>query len=105
MAVRSAIIHFCGRVVTDMQKQVIICASLQAWKYCSVNHASGHYFIHVFNISPFQTSSSSSSSCIGLPDPNCSLDNMEEMYTSSLFQTEPLYQFYDSDLKTGEVIA
>jgi hypothetical protein len=30
---------------------------------------------------------------------------MEEMYTSSLFQTEPLYQFYDSDLKTGEVIA
>ncbi len=42
-----------------------------------------------------QTSSSSSSSCIGFMDQN---DNVEETYTSSLFQTEPLYQFYDSDV-------
>jgi len=25
-------------------------------------------------------------------------DQLEETYTSSLFQTEPLYQFYDNDL-------
>jgi hypothetical protein len=29
-------------------------------------------------------------------------DQLEETYTSSLFQTEPLYQFYDNDL--NEVI-
>ena len=50
-----------------------------------------------------QASSSSSSSCIGLPDSalaHGNLENMEETYTSSLFQTEPLYQFYDTSLKT-----
>ena len=49
-----------------------------------------------------QASSSSSSSCIGLPDSalaHGNLENMEETYTSSLFQTEPLYQFYDTSLK------
>ena len=50
-----------------------------------------------------QASSSSSSSCIGLPDSalaHANLDSVEETYTSSLFQTEPLYQFYDTSLKT-----
>ena len=54
-------------------------------------------------VKTLQASSSSSSSCIGLPDSTLShgnLDNMEETYTSSLFQTEPLYQFYDTSLKT-----
>jgi len=47
------------------------------------------------------SNSSSSSSSAGLE-----LETLEETYTSSLFRTEPLYQFYDGGiLRMGNTVS